>query len=94
MRHLLDGAEVVRRNFAAAEVSCGADGLSLTARDRWRHLPPKNTIRGPDTVRTTLYRVGGHLYVRMDATTRVRVPGGVPLRSTSVAWQRHEVDTH
>lgn len=84
----------MRRSFAAAEVSCGADGLSLTARDRWRHLPPKNTIRGPDTVRTTPYRVGGHLYVRTDATKRVRMLGVVPLWSTSVAWQRHEVDTH
>jgi len=36
VRDLLDGAEVVRRSFAAAEVSCGADGLSLTARDRRR----------------------------------------------------------
>jgi hypothetical protein len=94
VRYLLDGAEVVRRSFAAAEVSCGAEGLSLTARDRWRHLPPKNTIRGPDTVRTTLYRAGGHLYVRTDATTRTRVLGVVPLRWTSVAWQRHEVDAH
>ncbi|MCA3181482.1 MAG: hypothetical protein O9345_15110 [Burkholderiaceae bacterium] len=57
-------------------------------------LPPKNTIRGRDKVRTTLYRVGGHLYVRTDATTRTRMLGVVPLWWTSVAWQRHEVDAH
>jgi hypothetical protein len=88
VRYATDGAEVATRDFPASEVSCGAEGLSLTAFDRGRLLPSRYANRSPDLVRSTLYRVGGHLYVRTDATTRMRWFGVVPVSSTVVSWQR------
>lgn len=88
VRYVADGIEVATRSFPAGDVTCGSDGLALTAFERRQLLPPKHANRSPDIERSTLYRVGGHLYVRTDATTRMRWFGVVPLSSTVVSWQR------
>lgn len=92
VRYVLDGAEVATRSFPGSAVACRPDGLALTAFDRRQILPPKVAIRGPDTVRSVFYRVGGYLYVKTIATTWSRVLYVVPLSSTVVTWQRFAVD--
>lgn len=88
VRYSIDGQVVASKSFARGKWSCGSDGLTITTLERTGVVMDKVPNQGRTIRRSTFYRHGSYVYVKMVNETKTKVLHVLPQSFLHVHWFR------